>query len=265
MAQIECSDAIARYLATLNDDFQAVGNGEECVLATPFVRPDGEGIEVEFMIQPDGSATMSDMGSTISYLYVNGLTLSRTLMNQSRDIARSHGVQIRRNALSVHVSPGSIGQSIHGLIQAALEVSSLIHKRRPTSRVQFNDEVESLIIHSGATYDVGYKVDGKHEDHTIKFHVNSGRNLLIHPLSASAEAAARSWAERLAYRFADIRNLDQVWRPVAVLDDRSSRAEVWTTFTRTPITEYAIMWSEQDELKSLLAPPSSLVEEAEER
>ena len=262
MAKIECSAAIARYLATLNDEFQAVGNGEECVLATPFVRPDGEGIEVELTIQPDGSATMSDMGSTISYLYVNGLTLSRTLMNQSRDIARGHGVQIRRNALSVHVSPESIGQSIHGLIQAALEVSSLIHKRRPTSRVQFDDEVESFIIQSGATYDVGYKVDGEREGHTIKFHVNSGRNLLIQPLSASAEAAARSWAERLAYRFADIRNMNQGWHPVAVLDDRSSRAEVWTTYTRTPITEYAIMWSEQDELKSLLQPPLMvLVEE----
>ena len=256
MAQIECSEAIAGYLATLNHEFQVVGSGEECVMATPFVRPDGEGIEVELTIQTDGSVAMSDMGSTISYLYVNGLTLSRTLMNQSREIARSHGVQIRRNALAVHVSPESIGQSIHGLIQAALEVSSLIHKRRPTARVQFYDEVESFIIHSGATYDVGYEVDGRREGHTFKFHVNSGRNLLIQPLSASAEAAARSWAERLAYRFADIRDMDQGWRPVAVLDDRSSRAEVWTTYTSTPITEYAIMWSEQDKLKSLLATPS---------
>ena len=255
MAHMKCSDAIASYLATLNDEFQAVGSGVECLLATPFVRPDGEGIEVELTIQPDRSVTISDMGGTIGYLYVNGLTLSRTLMNQSRDIARSHGVQIRRNALSVHVNPESIGQSIHGLIQAALEMSSLIHKRRPISRVQFDDEVESFIIHSGATYDLGYKVDGERERHTIKFHINSGRNVLIHPLSAAAEASARSWAERLAYRFADILNVDQGWRPVAVLDDRGSRAEVWTTHTKTPITEYAIMWSAQDELKSLLATP----------
>ena len=256
MAQVDCAEAIAGYLATLSDEFQAVESGEGCVLATPFVRPDGEGIEVELTIQPDGSANMSDMGSTISYLYVNGLTLSRTLMDQSKNIARSHGVQIRRNALSLRVSPESIGLSMHGLIQAALEVSSLIHKRRPTSRVQFDDEVESFIIHSGATYDVGYKVDGQREGHTVKFHVNSGRNLLIQPVSAAAEAAARSWAERLAYRFADIRGRDSKWHPVAVLDDRSNRAQIWTRHALTPVEEYAMKWSQQDELISLLATPS---------
>ena len=256
MAKIECSDAIARYLATLNDEFQIVGGGEECVMATPFVRPDGEGIEVELTIRQDGTAQLSDMGSTISYLYVNGLTLSRSLMDQAKSVARSHGVQVQRNALSISIGQESVGQSIHGLIQAALEVSSLIHKRRPTSRVQFDDELESFIIQSGATYDVGFTVGGQRESHTIKFHVNSGKNLLIQPVSASAEAAARTWAERLAYRFADIRNMDQMWHPVAVLDDRSSRAEVWTKHALTPVEEYAIKWSQQDELTSLLAIPS---------
>ena len=256
MAQVDCAEAIAGYLAALNDEFQAVRSGEECVLATPFVRPDGEGIEVELTIRQDGTANLSDMGSTMSYLYVNGLTLSRSLIDQAKSIARSHGVQVRRNALSISVGQESVGQSIHGLIQAALEVSSLIHKRRPTSRVQFDDELESFIIQSGATYDVGFTVGGQRESHIIKFHVNSGRNLLIQPVSASAEAAARTWAERLAYRFADIRGRDGKWHPVAVLDDRSSRAQVWTKHALTPVEEYAMKWSQQDELTSFLATPS---------
>ena len=54
------------------------------MLATPFVRPDGEGIEVELIKRPDGIANLSDMGSTISYLYVNGLTLNRSLIDLSQ-------------------------------------------------------------------------------------------------------------------------------------------------------------------------------------
>ena len=256
MAQIECGEAITGYLATLTEEFQVASEGDGCVLVTPFVRPDGEGIEVELTVREDGTDSLSDMGSTISYLYVNGLTLSRPLMNQAKSIARSHGVQIQRNALTISMGQDSVGQSVHGLIQAVLEVSSLIHKRRPTSRVQFDDEVESFIIQSGATYDLGFKVNGKRESHTIKFHVNSGKNLLIQPVSASAEAAARTWTERLAYRFADIRGRDVKWRPVAMLDDRSARAQVWTKYALTPVEEFALKWSQQDEIASLLATPS---------
>ena len=256
MTQLVCKEAIAAYLATLNDEFQVALDGEDCVLATPFVRPDGEGIEVELITRQDGIANLSDMGNTLSYLYVNGLTLNRSLMGQAKSIARSHGVQIQRNALIISIGQESVGQSIHGLIQAALEVSSLIHKRRPTSRVQFDNELESFIIHSGATYDVGFTVEGQRESHTIKFHVNSGRNLLIQPVSASAETAARNWAERLAYRFADICRRDGKWHPVAVLDDRSRRAQAWTAHALTPVEEYAVKWSQQNELSSLMATPS---------
>lgn len=256
MVKVECGEAIARYLATLTEEFQVVPDGDGCVLVTPFVRPDGEGIEIELTILENGAASLSDMGSTMSYLYVNGLTLSRSLMDQAKSIARGHGVQIQRNALTTSMGQDSAGQSIHGLIQATLEISGLIHKRRPNSRVQFNDEVESFILQSGATYDVGFKVDGQRESHTIKFHVNSGKNLLIQPVSAAAEAAARTWTERLAYRFADIRLRDVKWRPVAVLDDRSARAQVWTNHALTPVKEYAMKWSQQDEITSLLATPA---------
>ena len=47
---------------------------------------------------------------------------------------------------------------MHGLIQATLAVSDLIHKRRPTSNVHFDEEVESFIIHRGVSYDVDFSV-----------------------------------------------------------------------------------------------------------
>ena len=94
------------------------------------------------------------MGDTLGYLYVNGMTLSRTLIATVRQIAKPHGVSLQRNQLSLQVDQDSIGIGLHDLIQATLRITDLIQKRRPTSRVVFDVEVESLIINSGVTYDV---------------------------------------------------------------------------------------------------------------
>ena len=252
MALNPCEEVIGNYLSQLRVGFESSPSEDGCFLSTPFTRPDGEGIEIELQVLPGGRISMSDMGDTLGYLYVNGLTLSRPLITAARQISKSHGVSLQSNHLNVQVDPDSIGNGLHGLIQAMLSVTDLIQKRRPTSRVRFDDEVESMIIHSGVVYDVGFKVRGVRERHTVKFHVNSGKNLLIHPVSAAQQAIARSWAERLAYRFSDILMESPQWKPVAVLDDRNTRAAIWDSNAITPVQEYVIYWSDRSELQSRL-------------
>ena len=252
MAFGSCAEAIESYLAHLRGEFAASQFQGGCLLSTPFVRPDGEGIELEVQILPSGRIQINDLGNTLGYLYINGITLNGPLMANARLISKAHGVSILRNRLSIEVDADFLGMAIQGLIQASLGVVDLIHKRRPTSRVNFDDEVESVIIRSGVAYDVGYIVPGKREQHTVRFHVNSGRNLLLHPLSPASASAARSWAERLAYRFTDILNGDDRWYPYAILDDRGAREGVWSSHALVPLAEYAIMWSQRDSLVSAL-------------
>lgn len=252
MVQITCEQAIQEYLAYLKMEAHGFADDGECVITTPFVRPDGEGIEVALRPLPDGRVSITDMGNSLGYLFVNGLSLSRTLLNDARGIAKSHSVALQRNHLVMHTRAEAVGMAMHGLIQATLGVSDLIHKRRPSSRALFDDEVESLIIMSGVTYDVGFPVRGQREQHTVKFHVDSARNLLVHPLSAAGVSAARSWAERLAYRFIDIRAASPQWRPVALLDDRKNRADVWTNDTLAPIQDSAIKWSQREVFETML-------------
>ena len=221
-----CEEVVNNYLAGLKVDFEWSPSEDGWFLSTPFVRPDGEGIEIELQALPDGRISMTDMGDTLGYLYVNGLTLSQTLITTARQIAKTHGVSFQRNRLNMQVASDTIGTGVHQLIQATLSVTDLIQKRRPTSNVRFDDEVESLIIHKGIPYDVGFPVTGNKEKHTVKFHVNSGKHLLIQPVSAASEAPARSWSERWAYRFSDILRKSSQWEPVAVLDDRNARSSV---------------------------------------
>ncbi len=252
-----CHDMVADYIDILKDDFHVAPSDSGCMLATPFIRPDGEGIEIELEALPDGRVRIGDMGDTLGYLYVNGMTLSRNLIADARRISKPYDVSLTNNELSVTVEPESLGRGVHGLIQAIISVTDLIQKRRPTSRVNFDDEVESLIIHSGVTYDVGFEVSGEREVHTIKFHVDSGRALLIHPLTAADISSARSRSERLAYRFTDILAAHSNWDPVVVLDDRGQRSSVWSRYAVTPVEEYSILWSKKEELEEKLTVTSA--------
>jgi len=192
------------------------------------------------------------MGDTLAYLYVNGLTLTRPVLERARDIARGYGVSLERNALVAGGKPEVDGEDIHRLIQAALAVASLIHGRRAASRVIFDDEVESFIIQAGVTYDSDFSVAGSREQHTFKFHVNSGANLLIQPLSAATEPAAHSTAERWAYRAIDVTQRNPALKPVVVLDDRNNRRNVWTQAAQAPINEFAILWENKQLLEDML-------------
>lgn len=251
-AAYPCSGLVDAYLAQLSNDFEVSSVDGICYIASPFARPDGEVIELEFTSLPNGQTRISDMGDTLAYLYVNGLTLTRTVLDRARDVARGYGVTLERNALVAAGSPEVNGEDIHRLIQAALAVASLIHGRRTASRVIFDDEVESFIIQTGATYDSDFIVQGARERHTFKFHVNSGANLLIQPLSAATESAAHAAAERWAYRAIDVTQDNSALKPLVVLDDRNNRRNVWTHAAQAPINEFAILWENRQRLEEML-------------
>lgn len=252
-----CIGVVNKYLERLSSDFNATPSDNGCFLLTPFCRPDGEGIELELETLPDGSIRISDMGDTAGYLFVNGLTMGKAMMDRAKFISRCYGVSFEGGPLTIETQPESAGDALHELIQAVLAVTDLIQMRRSTKprAVRFDDEVESIIKYSGANYRAKYKIPGRLEDHTFRFHVNSGRNLLIQPITAPNEGDAHALAERWAYRFSDVVQANAGWRPLAVLDNRAeyvSERVIWTPRAVAPIREYAITWAERGKLAALL-------------
>ena len=247
-----CPDVVSRYLTQLSADFEISPSDGGCYVATPFTRPDAEVIEFEIASLPGGQTRLADMGDTLGYLSVNGLTLTRSILDKARNIARGYGVTLERNMLVVDITDSIASEEMHRLIQATLAVTHLIQGRRTGGRVVFDDEVESFIIQTGVTYDSDYRVSGLREAHTFKFHVNSGANLLIQPLSAASASAAHAAAERWAYRFIDAVQQHEDLRPVVVLDDRNTRSGVWTPSTQAPINDFAILWEDREQLEDLL-------------
>lgn len=255
-----CAEVVHGYLEYLSSEFTAVETDHGCVITTPFTRPDGEFVEIAVEPLPSARVKLTDMGDTLGYLYVNGLTLSRNLLDNVRKISRPLGISVEGSALVVR--PGDVtafGSAFHQLLQSVLSVTEMIQKRRPTNNVRFDSEVETMLIASGNTYDTDFRVSGSRSPHIVRFHIDGGRNYLIQPIAPASEAAALSWSERWAYRFRDIIDHDDKWQCFALLDDRGSRAGVWTERTLAPINEYKMLWSEKDRFAGALQESSGII------
>ena len=249
-----CAQVVQSYLTHLESDFKSIESDFGCVIVTPFTRPDGEYIEIAIEPLPHDRVRLTDMGDTLGYLYVNGMTLSPSLVDSVRHISQPYRVTLDGSAFVVQAERHrEFGDAMHRMIQTILSATEMIQKRRPTADAHFDSAVESLFA-THNTYDTNYEVNGQREPHTVRFHVDSGRKLLIQPLSPGNENLALAWAERWAYRFGDIRAHDDSWRMFAILDDREDRAGVWTPRNLTPIEEYQVLWSRREQLQALLEP-----------
>ena len=257
-----CSEVVNGYIQTLSDGLKVMPSDTGCFLVTPFIKPDGEGIELELEVLSNGDILINDMGDTFGYLFVNGLTLSKSVMDKARFISKCHGVFIQSEILSIETDAENAGKALHELIQTVFAVTDLIQLRRSTStqRMKFDNQVRELITRNAADYVADYQVEGVRENHKFRFYVNSSRNLLIQPITASKESVAHSLAERWAYRFNDVLRENRNYSAIAVLDngiDNSNERRIWTPSALAPIEEYAIPWTEKDRLtERLVGAPS---------
>ncbi len=130
MKQNECPKAVPVYWEHLSNEFEVSKSNDGCFVLTPFLRPDGEAIELQLKVRPDNRVLLSDMGDSLGYLYVNGLTLTKAVMDKTRRISRGFSVTLSQNELSVYSDAQSIGEALHRLIQATLAVTDLIQTHK---------------------------------------------------------------------------------------------------------------------------------------
>lgn len=251
-----CELTVNQYLEAIREEMVTSDSEFGCSIITPFTRPDGDFIEV-LAERRDGQIVLSDMGETLAYLYLSGLSVGRALQNNARRIGNRYGITLDLNELNIEVQDEArLGEAMHNLVQTVLNVAALIEKRRPYVNLRFEEEVEGTIISQGRRYDPDFQVHGIKETHTVKFHVDSNLNLLIQPMSQATEIQARRLAERWNYYFNDILALNPSSQPLAVLDDRGERESIWDTHAITPLEGVAtlIRWSERGKLIDLLSP-----------
>jgi hypothetical protein len=252
-----CTKAISSYLETLRVSFETVVTDKGCVLITPFLRSDNEYVELELIVQPEGKVLITDNSDTIAYLFIHGLNVgrSRGLKRLLTQIADRFDVRIERNEIFKLADLDSLGEAIYSILNAVQDVSYLIYKKVRRGPVSFFEEVEKFLIINEVRYDPQFPVQGKSYVHNFRFHLNDRKHMLVEPLTATSPHAALVRAERLAFWWMDIGDLQPQYRKVVVLDDEGKREPVWHERPRSVLEQYSdvvVLWSHRERLLGVI-------------
>ena len=250
-----CETVVRQYVEAMSAGLEIEPHGDGCIVMTPFMRPDGDFVELMVAHGEDGALRLTDMGESVAFLHLSGLSLSRQIMGDIRRIASRYGVSLAQNELVVEDQVAPDLNPVHALIQAMMGVSGLVEKRRLNARIRFAETVEVDIIAQRLAYDVAFQVQGKRKRHTIGLHIDGKSRFLIQPLSHRNENAAKSTAEKWFHKFSDILDGDNSWQCYVLLDDRGSR-KAWTADARRPLGNLVnvVPWSEKEVFLHAIAP-----------
>ena len=253
-----CGTVVETYLQFLSSEFTIVPREDECLIVTPALRPDNEYIELVIKPENGNVFRVTDECRTLDYLYLNGLNLERNtkLYNYAAKLADQRGVRLSSSELFAVAESRMLGAAIHALLDATQAITYLIYRRSHRSRPTFKDEVEVYLISHEVIYHPGSIVQGKANVHKVSFHINSRRNLLVEPLTASTLSSARQKAKLWAYQCLDIRAVAPHYRHAAVIDDSKDKWEtLWSDDeVRKPLKDYSdyiIRWSNKTQLIDL--------------
>lgn len=131
--KMNCSAIVTEYVAGLEPRFNVVDRGEFCVIVTPFERSDGDFLEMYAELNPTtGGLRLTDSGDTVDFLFQSGLSLGGKTLQDIRRVANQFGARLDVNELCIDVDDTNTqDQSFHGLLQALVNVSRFVEKRRP--------------------------------------------------------------------------------------------------------------------------------------
>ena len=118
----DIASAYAHYLA---DAIQPIPDPRGHFLVTPYIRPDGEAIELELECLADRRTRLHDMGGSLAYLWTTGVIPDTGPTAAVERIARRFNVAIVDNALQVEADERTLGERTHALLEAARAVSWL--------------------------------------------------------------------------------------------------------------------------------------------
>ncbi len=222
-----CTTVTAHLASYLHASVEGHPDEGGCVIITPFTYPDLASIELYVYIEGD-AFLLTDEGETLNMLYVNGLTLEtkREGRAELERIAHRYQVDFRDAAFSVRVREADLGGAAHRLLNALQAVGYLLYRKQHRARPTINEEIEGTLAEFRVPYRQNVEIRGLKWKHTFNYYINSTKNILIDPLSATSIGSGRQKASILAYKAMDLHRGAVGYRVIAVVDDRGHQ-QIW--------------------------------------
>ncbi len=257
-----CEAVVTHLIDHFRSGFETYAVGNDCVVVTPFAYPDLASIEIYIKLKGD-SYLLTDEGETLNMMFVSGLTVeaNQELYRQAQRIANLHNVTLQNSELFTSASNDQLGEASYNLLNAIQAIGYLLYKRSHRRYATFDDDVEELLLEYEVRYQPGYPVRGQANEHKIRFYINSTRNILLEPLTATTVPSARRKAKEVAYKWLDLKqaHLSIDYQFAVIVDDRENRWDkIWadeeaqsTIMTHSDVT---FRWqTEKEQLVNFLA------------
>ncbi|HBX22617.1 MAG TPA: DUF1828 domain-containing protein [Desulfotomaculum sp.] len=255
---MDCNIVINEYLSWLKGNFSMQSFGNDCIITTPFLDPNGDSIEIKAIIDSD-QVVLTDDGETYDYLFLSGIDLfgksNIRRNNLELSLHKNNAFLYNQNEIAVRVDKGEdFGNAMNRLIRAITSIQHLIYTIKEVPFRTFKDEVADLFFKNKVECITDYIVQGKTAEHKLDFYIErNNKKIVFKTLSTESGPYAKRIAKEAAFIFIDIGIKNQMFYKVSVIDDTK---DVWTPESTHILSEYSnrlLKWTNQNEIINLVA------------
>lgn len=254
----DCERIVAKYVRELHEDFQTVRRDGECLVVTPYLLPDNDAVEI-LVKKKDGRYEISDMGTTLGFLYLSGVELrghSKQEAHFRANLAR-FGVKIDQGELVLDVSESGLADGMSRVIEASRAVAYLVYTARARPGMDFRREVAEWLDENHVQVQQSVRVAGASRPFTINFVRDrpEAPPVYLQALHSETRGWARNVANETIVMWVDLRQTNRRFESVSLLDD-TVEEDVWAE--HLPLlqrySDRVGFWEAKEELLEVLLP-----------
>lgn len=168
---MDAQQLLSNYFDWMSEKYvvNSFETGDEII--TPFQNSIGDNIAIYIIDHGDGRITLTDDGTTLNDLTLMGINVSLNSRKQIIDyVAKSVGVVLLGNELSVSGSSSEFPAMKQSLLQAILHIDDLTYTKKGTTKNIFFEEVRQYLNDKKFGGLPDYHVDGASGiDYTIAY------------------------------------------------------------------------------------------------
>jgi len=257
---MKCEQIVRRYLEWLGNSFETLRTEEdECVIATPYLDPNGDCIEITVRSNGSTGFVLSDNGQANELLFMYGIDLARTRSVRRQLILKrcleDNQVYWTDSEITIKVeAEEELGPALHRLVSAITSLMGLAHHAVPFTPRTFKEKVGEYLRENRITFQSDIEIPGRIKNHRFDYLVEYQQTILIRTLSTVTGSYARTLAVEAMFSCIDIRKSEQFpqFLATAVVNDEDN---IWGGEPLRILQEYldkTIFWSRREELLRLI-------------
>jgi len=248
---MNCAELREKALATLPILFHCQEENGHLKIATPYLYPDGDYIDL-YLVETPAGLYFTDLGETIGYLADHGISLKQSPKRWKivSDVLLTQGVEFFQGELRMPLEGwDKAAWRVTRLGQAIIQISDLVFTLRLSALSTFKEEVQEYWIEFRIPYDIDYVVvGGSGESYKIDFYVPaSPRPWLIETLSSRSQSYANALVSQAVRTWHDLHRVDGRYGYLSLIDDST---DVWKSEWFDQLSDFSevIVWSEREKL-----------------